>query len=88
MSHEVRPPRSSIRSLTSLDQALLLQSPDEDCIRRSATHPVCGCSISIRDDIKTVYFILIRSYIERKIHIDDAGCNKVHICPIATKLQV
>ena len=35
---EVRPPRSPIRSLTSLDQAEL-QSPDEDCLSHSATHP-------------------------------------------------
>ena len=38
VSCEVRPPRSPIRSLTSLHQ-VELQSPDEDCISHSATHP-------------------------------------------------
>ena len=36
VSCEVRPSRSPIWSLTSLDQAKL-QSPDEDCISRTAT---------------------------------------------------
>ena len=35
---EFRPPRSPIRSLTSLDRAQL-QSPDENCISRSVTQP-------------------------------------------------
>ena len=39
VSCEVRPPRSPIPNLTSLDQAEL-QSPDEDCISHSASHPV------------------------------------------------
>ena len=37
VSSGVRPPRSPIRSLTSLDQAQL-QSPDEDCISSSAIY--------------------------------------------------
>ena len=37
VSCEVRPQRSPIQNLTSLDQAYL-QSPDEDCISHSATH--------------------------------------------------
>ena len=39
VSCKVRPPRSPIRSLTSLDQAQL-QLLAEDCISHSATHPV------------------------------------------------
>ena len=39
VSCEVRPPRLPIRSLTSLDRALL-QLPDENLLRHSATYPV------------------------------------------------
>ena len=43
VSCEVRSPWSPIQSLTSPDQAQL-QSPDEDCITHSATHPALGHS--------------------------------------------
>ena len=43
VSCDIRPPRSPIQSLTSLDQAKL-QSPDKDCISHLATHPIVEVS--------------------------------------------